>query len=78
MQTASNMIASRPEMGVTAYREAVGYFRPCQLDERLEDVAIEAKEHGSIIAFKGAGFCILPTKIEGWTQIHCAKKSAKK
>jgi hypothetical protein len=75
---ASNMIASSPEIGIKAYREEIGYFRPLHGSERLIDVDQEAREHGSIVAFKGAVFCILPTKIEGWTQIRCAKKSAKK
>ncbi|HQS59688.1 MAG TPA: hypothetical protein PKZ37_15015 [Gallionellaceae bacterium] len=74
MQAASNMIASRPEMGITAYREEVGYFRPCQLDERLEDVAIEAKEHGSIIAVRGSVFCIMPVLIDGWTKVNVGWK----
>lgn len=74
MQVVNNMSVKRSEIGVTAYREAVGYFRPCQLDERLEDVAIEAKEHGSIIAVRGSVFCIMPVLIEGWTKVNVGWK----
>lgn len=74
MQAASNMIASSPEMGIKAYREEIGYFRPCKLDERLEDVAIEAKEHGSIIAVRGSVFCIMPVLIDGWVKVNVGWK----
>jgi len=72
MQAVNNMSVKRSEMGVTAYREAIGYFRPCQLDERLEDVAIEANEHGSIVAVRGSVFCIMPALIDGWVKVAVA------
>lgn len=65
-------------MQALGHQGEAGYFRPLRGSERLIDVDQEAREHGSIVAFKGAVFCILPAKIEGWTQIRCAKKSVKK
>ena len=74
MQVASNMIASRPEMKITAFHEKIGYFRPCKLNERLKDAVIEAKEHGSILAVRGSLFCIMPTLIAGWVKVNAGWK----
>lgn len=56
------------------YEPDVGYFRPCQLDEKLEDVAKEAIEHKSIVAMRGNLFCIMAVLIDGWVKVNVGWK----
>lgn len=46
----------------------VGYFRVCQRNEHVANLIAEASEHGSVLAFKGAVTCIMPTLLDGWTR----------
>lgn len=56
------------------YEPDVGYFRPCRLDEKLDDVAKEAIEHHSIVAVRGSCFCIMPVLIDGWVKVNVGWK----
>lgn len=51
------------------HHDDIGYFRPCKLDEKLDDVMKEAQEHHSIVAVRGSVFCIMPVLVDGWVKV---------
>jgi hypothetical protein len=66
-----NLRAMLPEMSCMAdsleHYDNIGYFRVCQPNERVADLLAEAKEHCSVLAFKGDATVIMPTLAEGWS-----------
>jgi hypothetical protein len=66
-----NFRAMLPEMSCMAdsleHYDNIGYFRVCDDKENVADILAEAKEHGSVLAFKGQIACIMPALAEGWT-----------
>ena len=63
--------AMLPEMSCMAdsleHYDNIGYFRVCNEKENVADLLAEAKEHGSVLAFKGEVTCVMPTLAEGWS-----------
>lgn len=52
--------------------DAVGYFRVVSRGECAKAAADEARNNGSILAFKGEVTCIMPKLIPGWTEYGSA------
>ena len=63
--------AMLPEMSCMAdsleHYDNIGYFRVCNEKENVANLLVEAKEHGSVLAFKGNVACIMPKLAEGWS-----------
>lgn len=58
---------------VAASTSEIGYFRVVSRSECVKAAADEARNNGSILAFKGEVTCIMPKLIPGWTEYGSAQ-----